>query len=58
MIPNGAIFNPQDKSLVISVRVGDVWVLPDGDGRITIAVADLADGIEIVHDDEALWWPV
>jgi len=55
---NGAIFDPQDKSLVISVRVGDICVIPEADGRITIAVANLSDGIEIVHDDEALWWPV
>jgi len=59
MTTNGAIFDPVDKTLVISVRVGDVSVFPEGDGRLTIAVKSLEEGIEIVHDDEeALWWPV
>jgi hypothetical protein len=59
MISNGAIFDPADKTLVISVRVGDVSVFPESDGRLTIAVKSLEEGIEIVHDDEeALWWPV
>jgi hypothetical protein len=59
MITNGAIFDPVDKTLVISVKVGDVSVFPESDGRLTIAVTHLDEGIEIVHDDEeALWWPV
>jgi hypothetical protein len=58
MIPNGAIFNPDDKSMVISARAGDICVFPETDGRITIAVANLSDGIEIVHENEDLWWPV
>jgi hypothetical protein len=59
MTNNGAIFDPVDKSLVISARVGDICVFPESDGRITIAIAKLEDGIEIVHEDEGvLWWPV
>ena len=59
MTTNGAIFDPEGKTLVISVRVADVSVFPEGDGRFTIAVKNLEEGIEIVHDDEeALWWPV
>jgi hypothetical protein len=56
---NGAMFNPQDKSLVISVRPNDVKVFPDMDeGLLVIAVANLDDGIEIFHDSDAIWWPV
>lgn len=56
---NAAMFNPEDKSLVISVRPDDVKVFPDHDaGLLTIAVANLAEGIEIFHDSDALWWPV
>lgn len=55
---NGAIFNPEDKTLVISARVKDVRVFPESDGHLTIAVENLTDGIEIVHDDDRLWWPV
>lgn len=57
---NAALFNPEDRSLVISVRPDDVKVFPDHDaGLLTIAVANLNEGIEIYHDDaDALWWPV
>lgn len=55
---NGAIFDPKEKSMVISVKVQDITVLPEGDGRVTIAIANLVDGIEIVHEDRRIWWPV
>jgi len=59
MTRNGAIFDPVDKSLVISAKVADIFVLPESDGRVTIGIAKLDEGIEIVHDEEeALWWPV
>ena len=59
MSKNGAIFDPVDRSLIVSARVGDVCVFPESGGRITIAISKLDDGIEIVHEDEnALWWPV
>lgn len=59
MSRNGAIFDPVDKSLVISAKVGDIFVIPESDGRITIGISKLDDGIEIVHeDDSTLWWPV
>lgn len=55
---NGAIFNPEDKSLVIAVKVKDVKVFYESDGLLTIALANLDDGIEIIHDGGKLWWPV
>lgn len=55
---NGAIFNPEDKTLVISARVKDVQVFPESDGLLTIAVTNFTDGIEIVHDGDEIWWPV
>lgn len=55
---NGAIFNPEDKSLVIAVKVKDVKVFYESDGLLTIALANMSDGIEIVHTGEQLWWPV
>jgi hypothetical protein len=58
MTANGAIFDPMDKSLVISAKVADIFVLPESDGRVTIGISKLDEGIEIVHEDSALWWPV
>jgi hypothetical protein len=58
LIENGAIFDPESRSLVISAKVDDVQVYPDSDGRLTIAVCRLEEGIEIVHSSERLWWPV
>jgi hypothetical protein len=59
MTKNGAIFDPVDKSLVISAKVEDIFVLPESDGRVTIGISKLHEGIEIVHEDEdVLWWPV
>ena len=59
MTKNGAIFDPVDRSLIICAKVGDVCVFPESDGRITIAISKLEDGIEIVHEGEdELWWPV
>lgn len=55
---NGAIFNPEDKSLVIAVKVKDVKVFYESGGLITIAIANMDDGIDIVHNGERLWWPV
>lgn len=56
---NGAMFNPDDRSLVISVRPEDVKVFPDLDeGLLVIAVANLDDGIEIFHDSDRIWRPV
>jgi hypothetical protein len=55
---NGAIFNPEDNSLVISAKPGDIRFFGESDGRITIAVANVKDGIEIVHSEDRLWWPV
>jgi hypothetical protein len=59
MTNNGAIFDPVDRSLVVCAKIADVAVFPERDGRITIAISQLDEGIEIVHEDEeALWWPV
>lgn len=55
---NGALFDPDDKTLIISARIGDVIILPGADSQITIVVADLMDGIEIVNSNDCLWWPV
>jgi hypothetical protein len=55
---NGAIFDPDDRSLIISAKVGDVNVFPEAGGRITIAVSALEDGIEIINSKRELWWPV
>lgn len=57
-VENGAIFDPKDKSMVISAKVQDIAVIPEGGGRVTIAITNLTDGIEIVHEDRRLWWPV
>lgn len=57
-VENGAIFDPGGKSMVISARVSDITVIPEGGGRVTIAVVNLKDGIEIIHEDGRLWWPV
>jgi hypothetical protein len=55
---NGAIFNPEDSSLIISARADDIRVFAESDGLITIAIVNLDEGIEIVHDSDELWWPV
>ena len=58
MIDNGAIFDPESKSLVVSARASDIQVFTGEDGRITEAVAHLDGGIEIVHSADRLWWPL
>lgn len=55
---NGAMFNPEDKTLVVSARATDVRTFPETDGYITIAIVNLDEGIEVTHDSERLWWPV
>lgn len=55
---NGGLFNPEDKTLTLSVKLRDVTLQEDGSDRILITVDDLADGIEIVYKGDRLWRPV
>jgi hypothetical protein len=55
---NGAIFNPSDKMLIVSARIEDVKLFDVSEGHVSIAISHLADGIEIVNDNDELWWPV
>lgn len=55
---NGAIFDPDDRSLIISAKIEDVNVFPEAGGRVTIAISDVNDGIEIINSKKDLWWPV
>lgn len=55
---NGAIFDPDDRSLIISAHPKDTRVMVDDSGMINILIENLADGIEIVHESDELWWPI
>lgn len=53
---NGGILDPNSFHLLISARAEDVQVFDDGDGWLSIAVENFRGGIEVVHEEERIWW--
>lgn len=54
---NGAMFDPEDRVLIISARIVDVSVVAGRGGKtVTIAVMNLDDGIEIIYDEMQKLW--
>lgn len=53
-----AIFNPDDKSLIIYADPRDLKLFSDDAGMVSIVVDNLIDGIEIIHERGEIWWPI
>lgn len=53
---NGAVFDPQDRTLIVSAKLADVTIATSPkDGTVVIAVLNLDEGIEIVHENPRIW---
>lgn len=55
---NEGILNPETAILLIDCAATDLFVQQEDSGRVTVMVENLKGGIEIVHCDDRIWWPV
>lgn len=55
---NGAFFDPELRTLVISANLRDILLQEEDKDRVVLTVTGLDEGIEIVHNHDRLWRPV
>lgn len=56
--PNEGILNPETGVLMITCATTDLILEDDGGDRVTLLVDNFYGGIEIIHPNSRIWWPV
>jgi hypothetical protein len=56
--PNEGMLVPSTGVLLIDCAAEDLMITEDERGRVTMMIEKFTGGIEIIHCDDRIWWPV